>query len=112
MFIDKLFDAIFEIAKQHPEGFTLDLTKMELVTTGISVGHKETQNAFGLTGLDKCIRHALYNHGVVGGWRNPDGMMQFDSVRMFTDLRKAVRWGRKQRQYAIFDIDNGWEIVL
>lgn len=109
MFIERLRAAVREFAAQHPEGFTLNLTTMELVTTGIAVGHAETQHCFN---LDEAIAHALYNHGVIGGWRNLEGRMQWDSVRMFTDLRKAVRWGRKQKQYAVFDIDNGWEIVL
>jgi len=108
----ELMQAIEEIAKENPEGFTLRITTMELVSTGIAVGHAETQHCYSRAGLYVCIEHALYNYGVIGGWRNQNGEMQYDSVRMFKDLRAAVKWGRKQKQYAIFDIDNGWEIVL
>ena len=101
-----------EIGKAFPEGFTYRLTTGELVTTGIAVGHEATQHCFGESGLERVIEHALYNYGVVGGWRNPEGRMQYDSIRLFTDLEKAVKWGRKQKQYAIFDIDRGLEIVL
>ncbi len=100
------------IAMENPEGFTLDLRNMEFVKTGIAVGFKETQNQFGIGGLETVVKHSLYNSGYIGGWRNPNGEMQYDSVQLFTDLRKAVKWGRKQKQHSIFDLDNGWEIVL
>ncbi len=113
MFIDfKIARAIELIALENPEGFTVHVTTLNLVTKGIVVAHQATQNEFGLGGLQNCIKHALYNYGYVGGWRNPEGQMQYDSVRIFTDLRKAIKWGRKQKQYAIFDLDNGWEIIL
>ncbi len=113
MFIDfRLVMAIEMIAIENPEGFTVHVTTLNLVTKGIVVAHLETQNNFGRGGLETCIKHALFNYGYVGGWRNQKGQMQYDSVRIFTDLRKAIKWGRKQKQYAIFDLDNGWEIII
>lgn len=113
MFIDfSIARQIELIALENPEGFTVHVTTLNLVTKGIVVAHFETQNEFGIGGLQNCIKHALYNYGHVGGWKNPEGRMQYDSVRIFTDLRKAIKWGRKQKQYAIFDLDNGWEIIL
>lgn len=115
MFIEtKTLLAIQEIAKQNPDGFTLFVPTMELVTSGIVVAYHETQNQFGIGGLFTCVKHALYNFGHVGGWRNQEGIMQYDSVRIFRDrsLQKAIKFGRKQQQIAIFDIDNGWEIIL
>ena len=113
MFIDnRMLLTINTIAMENPEGFTLDLRNMEFVKTGIAVGSKETQNEFGIGGLHTVIKHATFNYGFIGGWKNPKGEMQFDSVRIFQDLRAAVKWGRKQKQYSIFDIDNGWEIIL
>ena len=100
------------ISMENPEGFTLWVPTLELIKTGIAVGHKATQNQFGIGGLETVVKHALYNYGYIGGWKNQKGEMQYDSVRMFTDLRAAVKWGRKQGQYSIFDLDNGWEIVL
>lgn len=113
MFIEiKTLLAIEMIASENPEGFTLHVPTMQLVTSGVVVAYHETQNQFGMGGLHTCVKHALYNSGFVGGWRNPEGRMQYDSVRIFWDLRKAVKWGRKQQQVAIFDLDNGWEIIL
>ena len=112
MFFDHLVSVIKTIALENPQGFTVHLASREVITSGIVVAHLETQNCFGRGGLETAIEHALYNYGHVGGWRNPNGEMQYDSVRVFTDLKKAIKWGRKQKQYAIFDIDNGWEIIL
>jgi len=112
MLYDDLMYAIEAIAHEHPDGFTIKVTTLELVTSGIAVAYKATQNSYQRSGLYTCIQHAFYNDGYIGGWRNQNGEMQYDSIRMFKDLRKAVKWGRKQDQIAIFDIDNGWEIVL
>lgn len=112
MLYDGLMYAIETIALEHPDGFTLQITTLELVTTGIAVGYEATQNSYQRAGLYHCIQHSIFYGGHIGGWRNLKGEMQYDSVRMFTDLRKAIRFGRKQKQVAIFDIDNGWEIIL
>lgn len=113
MYIDNEFVfRVYEIAEQNPEGFTVDLRSLELINSGIAVAYADTQNQIGKGGLHVCIQHALYNHGFVGGWRNPQGYMQFDSIRIFHDLPKAIKFGRKQKQFAIYDIDNGWEIIL
>lgn len=112
MFIDSLLLQVQTIAAENPEGFTIDLRNLEMVKTGIAVGYAATQNQFGNGGLHKVLNHSLHNSGYIGGWKNPDGEMQYDSVRIFTDLRKAVKWGRKQKQYAIYDLDNNWEVVL
>ncbi len=113
MFIEiKTILQIETIAMENPDGFTLWVPTLELVKSGIAVGHAVTQNQFGKGGLHTCIKHALYNYGYVGGWKNENGEMQYDSVRIFTDLHKAIKWARKQKQRSIFDIDNGWNIEL
>ncbi len=103
---------LLELAAEFPDGFTVDIGLWEIVTSGVAVAYEATQNCFSYGGAYHCYQHALYKDGFVGGWKNEDGRFQFDSVRMFKDLRKAVKWGRKQNQRAIFDIDNGWEINL
>ena len=41
----------------------------------------------------------------VGGWFDDDsGCFYFDSVRIFTDLEAAIKFGRENKQIAIFDI--------
>lgn len=113
MFIEiKKLLQVKTIAMENPNGFTLDIRSMELVKSGIAVAYAETQNLVGLGGLEIAIRHSIYNSGYIGGWQNPNGELQFDSVRIFHDLPKAIKWARKQKQYSIFDLDNGWEILI
>ena len=42
--MEQLFEAILAIAKQNPDGFTVDLTTLKKVTKGISVAYLETQD--------------------------------------------------------------------
>ena len=35
-----------------------------------------------------------------------DGQFYYDSIRIFTDLEEAKRFGRENRQIAIFDLTN------
>lgn len=100
-------DAIQKIAEQNPEGFTVDLTTLKRITKGISVAYIETQDSFGIEGLERVINHALAHDWKVGGWMNEDdGQYYYDSVRIFTDLEEAKRFGRENKQIAIFDLTN------
>ena len=102
-----LIDAIQKIAEQNPEGFTVDLTTLKRITKGISVAYIETQDSFGIEGLERVINHALAHDRKVGGWMNEDdGQYYYDSVRIFTDLEEAKRFGRENKQIAIFDLTN------
>ena len=65
-----LIDAIQKIAEQNPEGFTVDLTTLKRITAGISVAYIETQDSFGIEGLEQVIKHALEHDRKVGGWMN------------------------------------------
>ena len=103
--MEQLFKAIQEIARQNPEGFTVDLTTLKKVTKGISVAYHETQDSFGEDGLRRVLNHALEHERKVGGWLNEEnGQFYFDSIRIFTDLEAAKRFGRENRQIAIFDL--------
>lgn len=100
-------DAIQKIAEQNPEGFTVDLTTLKRITKGISVAYIETQDSFGIEGLERVINHALAHDRKVGGWMNEDdGQYYYDSIRIFTDLEEAKRFGRENKQIAIFDLTN------
>ena len=102
-----LIDAIQRIAEQNPEGFTVDLTTLKRITKGISVAYIETQDSFGIEGLERVINHALAHDRKVGGWMNEDdGQYYYDSIRIFTDLEEAKRFGRENKQIAIFDLTN------
>ena len=70
--MEQLFKAIQEIARQNPEGFTVDLTTLKKVTKGISVAYLETQDSFGEEGLERVLNHALMHEKKVGGWLNEE----------------------------------------
>lgn len=112
MLYDDLMYAVEAIALEHPEGFTLNFSRMEFITSGIAVAYEATQDSYQRAGLYHCIQFAVYHGCTIGGWRNENGEMQYDAVRIFHDLRKAIKFARQQKQRAIFDIDNGWEIIL
>lgn len=109
---DTLVAQIEQIAFENPYGFTIRIPTLEMVVTGIAVAHLETQHCYQRAGLYVAINHAIHNYGYLGGWKNEAGEMQYDSIRMFHSLPLAIKWGRKQKQRAVFDIDNGWEIIL
>jgi len=109
----QLVDAIFEIAKQSPDGFTVEVPSLKPVTSGFISACEETQNCFGRAGLEKVISHALEHGKVVGGWQNTENRKYyFDSNTVFTDKDEAIRFGKENRQIAIFDLDSLTEIRL
>lgn len=80
--MEQLFEAILAIAKQNPDGFTVDLTTLK-------------------------INHSEMHEKKVGGWLNEENQeFYFDSVRIFTNLEEAKRFGRENKQIAIFDISH------
>ena len=94
--MEQLFKAILEIANANPDGFTVDLTTLKKVTKGISVAYLETQDSFGEEGLRRVLNHALMHEKKVGGWLNEENnQFYFDSIKIFTNLEEAKRFGRK-----------------
>lgn len=103
--MEQLISAILEIANANPKGFTVDLTTLKRITKGISVAYLETQDSFGEEGLRRVLNHALSHEKKVGGWLNEENeQFYFDSIRIFTDLEEAKRFGRENKQIAIFDL--------
>ena len=103
--MEQLFKAILEIANANPDGFTVDLTTLKKVTKGISVAYLETQDSFGEEGLRRVLNHALMHEKKVGGWLNEETtQFYFDFIKIFTNLEEAKRFGRENKQIAIFDI--------
>ncbi|MDR0866590.1 MAG: hypothetical protein LBO74_16910 [Candidatus Symbiothrix sp.] len=105
--MEHFFEAIKKMAEENPLGFTVDLTTLKKITGGISVAYLETQDSFDDEGLKRVLKHALDHEKAVGGWFNDENnRFYFDSIRIFTDLKAAMQFGRENKQIAIFDISN------
>ncbi|GHT31930.1 hypothetical protein FACS189434_02600 [Bacteroidia bacterium] len=105
--MEHLFKAIKQMAEETPTGFTVDLLTLKRLTGGISVAYLETQDSFGDEGLERVLKHALAHEKTAGGWRNSEnGEFYYDSIRIFTDLEEAKRFGKANKQLAIFDLSN------
>ena len=108
-----LFEAIKTIAEENPDGFTVRIPELTWVTEGYIVAYLDTQDCFGDEGLKKVILHAEKHGRIVGGWLNSENeMFYFDSSRNFENLDDAVRFGRENKQIAIFDLNTFREIRL
>ena len=113
--IDGLAEQVWEYAKSHPDGFTLDLSTMTEPAQGIAVSYAATQGCHSKESLTRVIRHAKWHCGYVGGWLDSDsGLYYFDSTRLFPEnrLEAAMNFGRKNSQRAVFILSTGTEISL
>ncbi len=112
--LQTLIDNVFLIAKNNPSGFTLNLSNMQLITSGFVAAYKETQNSFGINGLQQVINYALLiGTSVIGGWFNSEnGQYYFDCSQVFENLTDAATFGIENEQIAIFDLNTCSEIRL
>lgn len=104
--MEVLVDIIENYAKEHPKGFTLNINTLEPVTKGISVAYRDTQNGFGREGIRAAIEHASEHWDIVGGWLAEDGRYYFDSIKVFDNMDKAVRFAEVGEQIAMYDLTN------
>lgn len=102
---------MFKFISSLKDGFTFDLRSLSPVKSGIIVAYAETQDAFGFRGFYKAFTHSRYNDNIFGGWYH-QGRFYFDSCRVFQDRQEAIRFGKENKQIAIFDLDNLQEIRL
>ena len=112
MKVELVVRLVSEIEVEYPDGYTLDLEVMEIVTRGYPVGFKETQGSFGIEGLTSCVNHALKHDRTIGMWLNGEGIKQYDSVRIFTDLTDALKFAKANDQEAIWDLAEMKEIKV
>lgn len=111
MTFNYLVSDLLDYASKNQDGFTV-FVNCDPVTSGFVVAYEETQNSLDRKGLEACVRHAIKHDGVVGGWVNPDGRLQFDSCKIMFDLDKAIDYGRAQKQESIYYLNKGCEIKL
>lgn len=89
---------------------------MQPQTDGFAVACSETQNSFGMEGLERVVRFVEQNKGTVnciGGWMDQEsGKYYYDATIIVDSLDKAKMLGRINEQIAIFDLKNMQEIRL
>lgn len=108
-----LFDRVWEYSEENPDGFTLNIETFKTVKKGIAVAYYATQDCYGKQGLNFALNHALTNNKILGGWLNVENEhYYFDSIRIFTELIKAIQFGIENKQIAIFNITTLEEISI
>lgn len=112
--LTNLVNEVYNVAVNNPEGFTLNISNMQLIKSGFVAAYKETQNSFGLDGLKNAIKYALsVGSNIVGGWYNSqNGLYYFDSSKVFDNLPEAALFGLENEQLAIFNLNECKEIKL
>ena len=107
--------ALANIALANKDGYTVNAATLQPVTSGYAVAVADTQNSFGIEGLENVVKY-VQDHPEVnafGGWYNSDnGKYYFDATIVVNNLDQALEIGRVNRQIAIFDIANLKEIRL
>jgi hypothetical protein len=109
--MEKLINALKQLSKDHPEGFTVDLDLTNL-TEGYVIALPETQGSFGNEGLEKVVRFAAKNSYNIGGWLGPNNKFYWDASIIVGDREEAIALGRKFNQLAIFDLNRQETIWL
>lgn len=111
-FIEQLKSKIVSVAEQNPSGFTFNPKRRELVPKGYVVASSCTQDCFGKEGLFRVIKFYLRHLDYcIGGWRNEDGIMQFDASRVYYTIEDAVLAAIDNRQRAFYNLYTGKEIM-
>ena len=113
--VTEIANQVWEYAKAHPDGFTLDIRTMKEPTEGIAVSYAATQDSHSREQLDKVVKHALEHDGYVGGWLNSENQLYyFDSTRLFPEdqLEEALKFGKENGQYSVFILSTGTECAI
>ena len=107
--------ALATIAINNTEGFTVNATTLQPVSSGYAVAVADTQNSFGLEGLANVVKYVSEHPEInaFGGWYNSENnMYYFDATVIVNDLEVAKELGRINKQIAIFDLTHLEEIRL
>lgn len=116
--------ALMNIAAMNTEGFTVDASTLQPVTTGYAVALECTQNSFGESGCKKVVDVVFEVLGYIqdlelstqmafGGWLNTDNnKYYFDATVICSTKEEAEALARANDQIAYFDLDNMEEIRI
>jgi hypothetical protein len=101
----QLLKKIKEIARNNPNGFTIQLPECTAVNSGWVVGMNETQDSFGDEGLKKVVETALKTTYLLGGWKEKR-LFYFDAVYIIENKEEAINLAKLNGQLAIFSLDH------
>lgn len=110
-----LASSLLAIAASNVEGFTVDTKTLQPVTSGYAVAVAETQNSFGVEGLNKVIKYVNTHNNInaFGGWLNTDNnQFYFDATIVCRTKKEAEALARANNQIAYFDLANLEEIRI
>ena len=102
-----LIDQLQVIAQENPSGFTVSLPNLQFITRGWVVAKKETQNSFGLEGLNRALEVALKTSKTIGGWQDEE-LFYWDAVMVFNNEDEATQAGIENEQLAIYNIETNY----
>jgi hypothetical protein len=98
---------LLKLADEYPNGFTVYTTNLEPVKNGWVVAMKETQNSFGLSGLQRALEVAINTSQVIGGWKEQE-RFYWDAVLIFENEQDATNAGIENEQIAIYNIETNY----
>lgn len=98
---------LLKLADEYPNGFTVYTTNLEPVKKGWIVAMKETQNSFGLAGLQRALEVAINTSQVIGGWKE-EKEFYWDAVMIFTNEQDATKAGIENEQIAVYNIETNY----
>ena len=100
-----MFNQIKSIANDNPDGFTIYLPSLEFVKHGWVIANKLTQNQFGDEGLQVVLEFAMQHNRIVGGYRNADGIFQWDASIVEPVEETAIQLMKLHDQDSIYHLD-------
>ena len=108
-------DSVWTYSLSHPDGFTMNLATLTEPAEGVVVAYAATQGCHSRKQLHHVVRHAMRHDGFIGGWLDrTDSLYYFDSSRLFPEdsIAAAIRFGKENRQIAVFVLSEGREVRL
>lgn len=105
--MENLITKIKQLANENPDGFTVYLPSLEFVSNGWVIANRSTQNAFGDKGLEDVLVFALSHNRIIGGYKNADGVFQWDAPIVEPNETVAKALMLLHNQDSIYHLNTG-----
>ncbi len=102
--MDNLKTKITEIAKANPDGFTIYLPSLEFVKKGWVIANANTQNQYS---LDFVLDFAMNHNRIIGGYKNENGVFQYDASIVEPNRNLAISLMLLHNQDCIYNLETG-----